>query len=297
MTVKMHHLRFNDVLSASNALAARWDGITLSGAYGVRQGGYTPSVLVAQELGIPVLEEPDLGCLVVVDLVDSGRTLQKFADLGYQTDALYRKSHSPVHLAPNAVTLNGWLVFPWEKEQGAPDDGIVRLIEYVGEDPTREGLVDTPKRVLKAFKEMTDGYNQNPETILGTTFNIGTIDEMIVVRNIEFVSLCEHHLLPFTGTATVAYVPGDRVVGLSKLARLVDCFSRRFQVQERLTQQITKAMDDVLSPMGSACVIEAAHSCMGCRGVRKPGARMITSSLTGVFRQHEVRAELLALSS
>lgn len=287
---------FRDVLSASTALAARWDQIELNGAYGVPQGGYVPAVLVAQALGIEVLDAPKAGCLIVDDLVDSGRTLLPYADLGYYVDALYRKPHSPKNIAPNAIEVDDWIVFPWEKEDGAPEDGIVRLIEYIGEDPTREGLLDTPKRVLKAFKEMTEGYEQDASTILGTTFDVGQVDEMIIVRNIEFVSLCEHHMLPFTGTAIVAYIPAERVVGLSKIARLVDMFSRRLQVQERLTQQITAAMDEVLMPEGSACIIEAAHSCMGCRGVRKPSARMVTSSLTGVFRQHEVRAELLSLA-
>jgi GTP cyclohydrolase IA len=288
--------RFRDVLSASNALAARWDQIELNGAYGVPQGGYVPAVLVAQALGLDVLDAPQPGCLIIDDLVDSGRTLCPYADKGYYVDALYRKPHSPKNIAPDAIEVDDWIVFPWEKEDGAPQDGIVRLIEYIGEDPTRDGLLETPKRVLKAFKEMTEGYDQSAATILGTTFDVGQVDEMIIVRNIEFVSLCEHHMLPFTGTATVAYIPRHRVVGLSKIARLVDMFSRRLQVQERLTQQITAAMDEVLMPEGSACIIEAAHSCMGCRGVRKPSARMVTSSLTGVFRQHEVRAELLSLA-
>lgn len=292
----MLQTRFRDVLSASNAVSARWERSEITGAYGVPQGGYVPSVLVAAALDVPVLDAPEQGCLVIDDLVDSGRTLQPYVDLGYHVDALYRKPHSPQHIAPDAIEVDDWIAFPWEKNDGAPEDGIVRLIEYVGEDPTREGLLDTPKRVLKAYREMTEGYALKAHDVLGTTFDVGNVDEMIVVRHIEFVSLCEHHLLPFTGTATVGYIPRDRVVGLSKIARLVDMFSRRFQVQERLTQQITAAMDEVLAPNGSACIIEASHSCMGCRGVRKPSARMVTSSLTGVFREHEVRAEFLSLA-
>lgn len=173
--------------------------------------------------------------------------------------------------------------------------GIRDLLIYVGEDVEREGLLDTPKRVAKAYREMTEGYRADIPTILGTTFDVGNVDEMVVVRNLEFVSLCEHHLLPFTGTASVAYIPKDRVVGLSKIGRLLDAYSRRLQVQERLTTQITTALDEYLNTQGSACVITAHHSCMGCRGVRKPTAEMVTSSLTGAFRDHEVRAEFLDL--
>ena len=292
----MLELTWQDVQWEVQRLADRWADVAISGVYGIPQGGVAPALLIAQALGVSVVDKPHHDTLIVDDLIDSGRTMQPYADLGYHVDALYRKPHSPADIAPQAALVDDWLSFPWEKEDGSPTDGIVRLIEYVGEDPTREGLLDTPKRVLKAFKEMTEGYRLNPEDILGTTFDVGDVDEMVVVRNIEFVSLCEHHLLPFTGTATVAYLPNVRVVGLSKVARLVDLFSRRFQVQERLTRQITDAMDDCLEPLGSACIIEASHSCMGCRGVRKPAARMVTSSLTGVFRQDEVRAEFLSLA-
>ena len=174
--------------------------------------------------------------------------------------------------------------------------GINRLLIAVGENPKREGLLDTPKRVLKAYKEMTSGSRVDIEELLSTTFDVGDSDEMVVVKNIEFVSLCEHHLLPFTGVAAVAYLPQDRVVGLSKIARLVDAFANRLQVQERLTRQITQALDDNLSTRGSAALITAHHACMGCRGVKKPSALMVTSSLTGAFLDPEVRAEFLSLA-
>lgn len=178
----------------------------------------------------------------------------------------------------------------------AAEKGITWLLQSIGEDPEREGLTDTPKRVVKAYKEMTEGYSKDIAAILGTTFDVGNVDEMIIVRHIDFVSLCEHHLLPFQGVATVAYVPRDRVVGLSKIARLVDAYSRRLQVQERLTTQITTALDDHLNTQGSAALIKATHACMSCRGVRKDNAEMITSSVTGVFIQPIVRSEFLALA-
>jgi len=178
-----------------------------------------------------------------------------------------------------------------------PTDAIIQLLTHLGEDPTREGLLDTPKRVIKAFKEMTDGYDKDVAAILGTTFDVGDVDEMIVVTGIDFVSLCEHHMLPFTGTASVAYIPGERVVGLSKIPRIVEAFSHRLQVQERLTRQITTALDQYLGTKGSACLITSGHACMGHRGIKKPNAKMTTSSLTGAFRSDpEVRHEFLTLA-
>lgn len=178
-------------------------------------------------------------------------------------------------------------------------EGAVRVLlrRVVREDPEREGLLDTPRRVVKALGEMTTGYGQDVHEILGTTFDTEGYDEMVVLRGIDFVSLCEHHMLPFTGTAAVGYVPGERVVGLSKLARLVDCFARRLQIQERMTKEIADAVMEVLSPQGVGVVVSAHHSCMGCRGVRKPGASMVTSYLAGVMRDNvAARAEFLALA-
>ena len=169
------------------------------------------------------------------------------------------------------------------------------LIQSVGEDPTREGLVDTPRRVVKAYRELCAGYSQDPAEILSTQFS-EKADEMIVVKDIEFWSLCEHHLLPFTGTATVAYIPFDRVVGLSKIPRVVRCFAQRLQIQERLTQQIADAVDIHLNALGSACVIRASHTCMQMRGVQSTG-EMTTSCLRGLFRNDQSsRSEFLALA-
>lgn len=168
------------------------------------------------------------------------------------------------------------------------------LLAAIGENPDREGLRDTPARVVRALLEMTAGYCEKPAEVLGTTFDVPT-DQLVAVRGIEFSSLCEHHLLPFTGTASIGYLPGDRVVGLSKLGRIVDTFARRLQVQERLTQEIAGAISDVLRPLGVAVVIRGHHSCMACRGVRKR-AEMVTSAMLGRFRDNpELRAEFLAL--
>jgi GTP cyclohydrolase I len=172
---------------------------------------------------------------------------------------------------------------------------VVRLLEWIGEDPSREGLRDTPKRVVKAFREMTAGLHQQPAEVLGTVFN-ETSDQMVVVRGIRFSSMCEHHLLPFTGTAAVGYVPDGRVIGLSKIPRLVELFGKRPQVQERMTNQIANALMDHLRPLGVGVIVKAHHSCMGCRGVRQPDAEMVTSCLLGCMKDDPMaRSELLEL--
>ena len=174
------------------------------------------------------------------------------------------------------------------------EDAVKTLLRYVGEDPDREGLKDTPKRVLRAYAELFSGYHQDPASVL-KTFEDGACDEMVLLRGVSVVSTCEHHLLPFIGSAHVAYLPAGRIVGISKLARLVDVFARRLQVQERLTVQVTAALEEHLKPLGAACVIEAKHSCMGCRGIRQADPIMVTSSLTGRFRDPVVRAEFFSL--
>lgn len=175
--------------------------------------------------------------------------------------------------------------------------GVRALLGHVGVDVDAPGLVDTPARVVRALVELCSGYQDDPGVILARTFP-DEYDEMVVVTGIDFTSVCEHHVLTFVGTATVGYVPapGNGVVGLSKLARLVDCYARRLQVQERMTQQIAEAIDQHLQPRGVGVVVSARHSCMGCRGVRKPGAVMHTSALLGAMRdQPETRAEFMRL--
>ena len=172
----------------------------------------------------------------------------------------------------------------------------VREILYaIGEDPTREGLKETPARVARSYAELMSGLHADPRKHLQTVFH-ERYDEVVLLRDIEFQSLCEHHLLPFTGRAHVAYLPDGKVVGLSKLARLVETYARRPQVQERLTTQIADALMDELAPIGAVCVIEAVHTCMTIRGIRKPGSTMVTSALRGIFKDNpSSRAEVLAL--
>jgi len=177
-------------------------------------------------------------------------------------------------------------------------EAIRTLLSYVGEDVDRDGLQDTPDRVVRAWDEMTLGYCQRPEEILERDFAAGRYDQMINCSWIEFSSVCEHHLLPFVGYAHIAYLPSkrkSRVVGLSKMARLVDCFARRLQIQEKMTVEIADAMSKHLKPAGVGVVIQAKHQCMACRGVQKQKAVMVTSQLRGTFLKAEVRAEFYKL--
>lgn len=174
---------------------------------------------------------------------------------------------------------------------------VRKLLAYIGDDPEREGLLDTPKRVLGAIQEQFRGYHEDPEAHLSRTFTeVEGYDELVLVSDIEVYSHCEHHVVPFVGKAHVAYIPNGRVVGLSKIARVVDTFAKRLQVQEKLTAQIANAMNETLKPQGVAVIMQCQHFCMCYRGVRKPGSWTTTSRLTGCFLEDEAaRMELLTL--
>jgi GTP cyclohydrolase IA len=177
------------------------------------------------------------------------------------------------------------------------EDAIKTLIRWTGEDPEREGLRDTPKRVARAWREYTQGYGEDPSLHLSRTFEeVGGYDELVLLKDIPFQSHCEHHMAPIVGKASIAYMPQDRVVGISKLARVLHGFSRRLQVQERLTAEVAQCIWDHLHPQGVAVVIEATHGCMTGRGVRTPGVAMTTSRLLGCFLDdHRSRKEVLGL--
>jgi GTP cyclohydrolase I len=173
---------------------------------------------------------------------------------------------------------------------------VEKLLAELGEDATREGLERTPERVAKALRYLTSGYLQKVEDILNGALFVEEYDEMVVVKDIDFFSLCEHHLLPFFGRAHVAYLPAQKIVGLSKIPRLVEMFSRRLQVQERLTTQIATTLDEALRPRGVAVVMEGVHLCMLMRGVEKQNSKAVTSAMLGVFRERpETRAEFMEL--
>ena len=199
-------------------------------------------------------------------------------------------SISPVH--DIAESFREVPEFDFDRAESA----VRELLIAVGEDPNRDGLIDTPARVARAFAEMFIGLHQSPEDVLATTFDLGH-DELVLVKDIELYSTCEHHLVPFHGVAHVGYLPGEdgRITGLSKLARLVDVFAKRPQVQERLTSQIADSLMRVLEPRGVIVVVECEHLCMSMRGVRKPGATTLTSAVRGAFTDGSIRAEAMAL--
>ncbi|MEV6941082.1 GTP cyclohydrolase I FolE [Streptomyces sp. NPDC051172] len=183
-----------------------------------------------------------------------------------------------------------------EFDEKRAENAVRELLIAVGEDPDREGLRETPARVARAYRELLAGQRQEPEDVLTTTFDIGH-DEMVLVKDIEIVSLCEHHMLPFHGVAHVGYIPAEsgKITGLSKLARLVEVFARRLQVQERLTTQIADSLMRILEARGVIVVVEAEHMCMSVRGIRKPGAKTTTSAVRGQLRDATTRAEAMSL--
>lgn len=180
-------------------------------------------------------------------------------------------------------------------EEGA-ENCIRLLLKYIGEDPDGEHTKDTPKRVVKSYKHLFGGYQKTAEEALGTVFNSGGYDQMVILKDIEFYSTCSHHMIPFVGKCHIGYIPSDKVVGLSKLARVTEVFARRLQLQERLTQQIADAIETVLKPKGVMVVMEAKHFCMCARGVEKQNSSMVTSSVKGVFKgDSKAREEFMGL--
>lgn len=256
--------------------------------YGVPRGGSCVAALHGN-----MTDDPTQAEVIVDDIIDSGRTRDKWTKLFPATPflALIDKTDTQSQFA-----RDGWIHFPWDATESSDiEDHVVRVLEYIGEDPRREGLAETPARVVRSWAEIFAGYKTSPEAILDKEFEADGYDELIICRNIDFYSTCEHHMQPFFGRAHVAYIPKRKVVGLSKLARLVDVFARRLQIQERLTAQIADALEQHLQPLGVAVLVEAQHFCMVCRGVRKQNSCMTTSKLTGLFRSAEARGEFLAL--
>jgi len=236
-----------------------------------------------------VVSDPTKAMLFVDDIVDSGATKKQWE----------RKYQIPLFALIDRTEIPDWIVFPWEvtaeENEETVQNNIQRILQFLGEDSTREGLVDTPARVVRSYEQLFAGYKGDVAGIF-TTFAEDSCDEMVLLRDIEFYSTCEHHMLPFFGKAHIAYIPTDKVIGVSKLARLLDHFARRLQIQERICQQVTDALNTHLAPLGAACILEAQHFCMTARGVQKQHSVMVTNSLTGIFRDDQAaRAELLQL--
>lgn len=182
-----------------------------------------------------------------------------------------------------------------ENQQEMAEQNIKEVLKYIGEDVNREGLIETPKRIRKAYDEVFSGYKQNPKDLM-KTFTEGSCKEMVILKNCEFYSMCEHHMFPFFGHISIGYIPNGKVIGISKLARLVDCFAKRMQIQERLTSQIADTIMDKLGALGVMVVCEGVHFCMRSRGVKKQDASMVTSAVRGIFAEDsKTRQEFLSL--
>lgn len=176
------------------------------------------------------------------------------------------------------------------------EKNIREILEYIGEDPSREGLLETPKRIRKSWEKLFGGYEQRPDTVLATSFSEGACDEMVILRSIDFFSTCEHHFLPFFGKISIGYIPDGRVVGISKLARLVEVFARRLQIQEKMTTQIAEAIMEYLTPKGCMVIATAQHFCITARGIEKQDAKMVTSAVRGCFKDPSAKQEFLRLA-
>jgi GTP cyclohydrolase I len=299
------HLSHGDIQSLAAQVVPKirhtLPGVQYLRAYGVPRGGVSAAMAVhAAALGsgvkIDLVSELQHADIVIDDIVDSGRTREL-------TLAKARWTLKAEHFfalidktSPTFKADKSWYVFPWEgNESASVSDVFTRLLQFIGEDVTRGGLQETPARAAKAWQEWCSGYTQDPADIL-KVFEDGAqdYDQMVTVRNIPIYSHCEHHLAPIIGTVDIGYIPNGKIVGLSKLSRLADIFSRRLQVQERLTCQIADALNDHLAPHGVGVVIKARHMCMESRGVRQQGHHTVTTALRGIMRnQPEARSEFL----
>ena len=201
--------------------------------------------------------------------------------------------HGP---ADSTMPVHAGALTPARPSRDDAEAAVRTLIQWIGDDPDREGLIDTPKRVAKAYEELFRGYREDPTAILERTFEeTEQYEEMVLLRNIRLESFCEHHILPIIGKVHVAYVPDGRVVGVSKLARVLEIYAKRMQIQEKLTAQVANTINNVLRPKGVAVVVEAAHECMTTRGVHKPGVTMVTKTMLGCFKDdREMRHEFLS---
>lgn len=263
--------------------------------FGIPRGGVPAAFAVAQHGWFEVVDDPEQADVLIDDLVDSGDTMRKWCDEypGKHFCALIDKTS-----LPDGHPHKGWIVFPWEgNTEGSLADNIKRMLQFVGEDAERGGLQETPLRVAKAWQFWCDGYNHDPAEILKVFEDGGEgYDEMVMVKDIPIYSHCEHHMAAIFGTATIAYIPNGKIVGLSKLSRLAEIFARRLQVQERLTAQIADALWENLNPKGVGVIIKARHMCMESRGICQQGHHTVTSALRGVMKEGDPRAEFLELA-
>lgn len=297
--MKLSWSEFNTICDdLGSALTKVFNEGKLRSIYGIPRGGSIVAQRLSAKFGFPMCEEGEIDnqTLIVDDIVDSGKTISKFPH-NYKACLFINPEATFFGELFLVREKKEWVEFPYEigAKENPGEDGVVRMLQAIGENPGREGLLDTPKRVTKSWAKLYAGYSQNPEEVLKTTFSeVENYDQLITLTDIELYSTCEHHMLPFFGKAHIGYLPNKKVVGLSKLARVVEIFSRRLQIQERLTQEIGNAINECLKPQGVGVIIEAQHFCMMARGVEKQNSKMTTSCLIGSFR-NECRDEFLKL--
>lgn len=263
----------------------------------IPRGGVPAAYALSAEFNLEIVNTPQEADFFFDDIIHSGATMEKWCDdyPGKPFLALIDKTSDRDILSVG----KNWIVFPWEDSAEAGiEDHIVRLLEFVGEDPKREGLLETPKRVAKAWQHWCKGYNEDPGKVL-KVFEDGAdgCDQMVTVKDIPFYSHCEHHLAVIFGTITISYIPNGKIVGLSKLSRLADVFARRLQVQERLTNQIADALVEHLEPKGVGVMVKGRHMCMESRGIGQQGHHTVTTALRGAMKDEpETRAEFMELA-
>jgi len=258
--------------------------------YGVPRGGSIIAGLTGR-----AVDKPEDADYIVDDIFVTGNTMEKWKDLFPDKlfFPLFVKSKNPP-VSDVDFHIDEYIIFPWEgSSEMEGEDLIQRVLEYIGEDCTRDGLIDTPSRVVRTFDTLYGGYKQDPKEVV--TFFEDPSKEMVILKDIEFYSTCEHHMLPFFGKVHIGYIPNGKVVGISKLARLVEVYARRLQIQERMTTQIANCIVELIQPSGAMVVCEAQHLCMTSRGVEKQHSVMVTSAIRGAFEDKKLRAEFLSM--
>jgi len=295
------NLDWDGVHTRAQAIASLIDAneistLRISKIYGIPRGGiYAAQAILSYIKGKAILvEEHTEDCIFVDDVIDTGKTRDDFiAEYEYPALPFY----ALVDKQGEDKNVKGiWVSFPWERmiHDDGPVENIKRILQYIGEDPERDGLKETPQRVIKSYEKLFGGYKRKPSEVIKTFKD--SCNEMVIIKNVEFYSTCEHHMLPFYGKAHIAYIPNGKIIGVSKLIRILEIYSRRLQIQERLCRQVTEALESILKPSGAACILEAQHLCMICRGVEKQNSIMVTSSLTGVFESElSTRNEFMRL--
>lgn len=278
---------------------------------GVPRGGIYVAIMLSNISGIKLIDIEDLdstagNILVCDDIIDSGKTRRMYNKYDFVCIAMKHRFAMTLEQEMEGqiycyeiMRKNQWVEFFWESKELPAEDSVIRLIQMIGDDPNREGLVETPKRFIKAYNYIFDGYNMEIDSVL-KTFIEDRFDEIVLLKDIEFYSMCEHHMLPFFGKAHIAYIPNGKILGVSKLARILEIFTRRLQIQERIGKQITSVLMNRLGAKGAACILEAKHMCMTMRGIEKQNSIMTTSSMEGVFMGNTTenlaaRNELMAL--